>query len=57
VIFVAVGTQLPFDRLIGAVDKWAASRGRNDVHAQIASGVAPSHVSYDRHLTPQRSQT
>lgn len=56
-IFVAVGTQLPFDRLIGAVDKWAASRGRNDVHAQIASGVAPSHVSYDRHLTPQRSQT
>ena len=52
-IFVAVGTQLPFDRLIGAVDKWAASRGRNDVHAQIASGVAPSHVSYDRHLTPQ----
>jgi hypothetical protein len=37
--------------------KWAASRGRNDVHAQIASGVAPSHVSYDRHLTPQRSQT
>jgi UDP-N-acetylglucosamine transferase subunit ALG13 len=35
VIFVTVGAQMPFDRLIRAVDEWAASRGRSDVFAQI----------------------
>ena len=34
-IFVTVGAQMPFDRLIRAVDEWAASRGRSDVFAQI----------------------
>jgi len=33
-IFVTVGTQLPFDRLVKAVDDWAASRGIKDVVAQ-----------------------
>jgi UDP-N-acetylglucosamine transferase subunit ALG13 len=34
-IFVAVGTQLPFDRLIRAVDAWAGYRQRYDVVAQV----------------------
>jgi UDP-N-acetylglucosamine transferase subunit ALG13 len=36
-IFVTVGVQLPFDRLIRAVDDWAASRGRRDVVAQVGA--------------------
>jgi UDP-N-acetylglucosamine transferase subunit ALG13 len=35
VIFVTVGAQMRFDRLIRAVDEWAASRGMSDVFAQI----------------------
>jgi UDP-N-acetylglucosamine transferase subunit ALG13 len=35
VIFVTVGAQMPFDRLIRAVDEWAMSRDRSDVFAQI----------------------
>jgi UDP-N-acetylglucosamine transferase subunit ALG13 len=35
VILVAVGTQFPFDRMVRAVDGWAAAAGRNDVVAQI----------------------
>lgn len=34
-MFVSVGAQLPFDRLICAVDRWAGTRGRSDVVAQI----------------------
>jgi UDP-N-acetylglucosamine transferase subunit ALG13 len=35
VIFVTVGTQGPFDRMIRVVDEWAARKGREDVFAQI----------------------
>jgi UDP-N-acetylglucosamine transferase subunit ALG13 len=34
-IFVSVGTQLPFDRLVRTVDEWALSVGRSDVVAQV----------------------
>jgi UDP-N-acetylglucosamine transferase subunit ALG13 len=34
-IFVTVGTQVHFDRLIRTVDEWAGSRGRSDVFAQV----------------------
>jgi len=34
-IFVTVGSQLRFDRLVRAVDDWAASKKRVDVFAQI----------------------
>jgi UDP-N-acetylglucosamine transferase subunit ALG13 len=37
VIFVTVGDQMPFDRLIRAVDGWAISRGRSDVFAQTGA--------------------
>lgn len=34
-IFVSVGTQLPFERLIRAMDDWAGSNGTEEVIAQI----------------------
>ncbi len=52
-IFVTVGGQLPFDRLIRAVDGWSAARGRTDVEAQIGDGkFEPAHVRYHRFLSP-----
>ncbi|MFC0205077.1 glycosyltransferase [Novosphingobium soli] len=34
-ILASVGTQLPFDRLIRAIDQWAEENGRTDVVGQI----------------------
>jgi UDP-N-acetylglucosamine transferase subunit ALG13 len=39
-IFVTVGTQLPFDRLIGAVDVWAQHSAGQRVVAQTGAGRA-----------------
>ena len=36
-IFVTVGAQMPFDRLIRTVDQWAGARGRDDVFAQVGA--------------------
>ena len=36
-IFVTVGHQMPFDRLVRAVDVWAEETGRIDLFAQIGS--------------------
>jgi UDP-N-acetylglucosamine transferase subunit ALG13 len=53
VIFVTVGTQLPFDRLIGAVDRWAASRPGHDVFVQAGpTTLVPRHVQYGRFISP-----
>jgi UDP-N-acetylglucosamine transferase subunit ALG13 len=39
VIFVTVGTQLPFERLVAAVDKWCGTRSpRPNVLAQVGAG-------------------
>ncbi len=46
VIFVTVGTQLPFDRLINAVDDWAGERRVSDVIAQIGpSSLVPKNLT------------
>jgi exopolysaccharide biosynthesis glucuronosyltransferase PssE len=50
-IFVAVGTQLPFDRLIRAVDDWCAQTGRGqEVFGQIghlgADNYRPEHFEW-----------
>lgn len=37
-ILVAVGTQLPFDRMIKSIDEWAMCTGTSDVVAQIGCG-------------------
>ena len=34
-IFLTVGVQLPFDRLVKAVDEWAMSQDRSDIVAQV----------------------
>lgn len=52
-IFVTVGTQLPFDRLVLAVDQWAALANRDDVFAQIGpEGTPPKHIAWARGMTP-----
>ena len=52
-IFVTVGSVLPFDRLVCAVDDWAGSRGRVDVFAQIGQTKnQPRHIGWQRHLHP-----
>lgn len=52
-IFVTVGSQEPFDRLISAVDEWARSRSRTDVFAQIASSsFQPAHIPFTQFLEP-----
>ena len=52
-IFVTVGTDLPFDRMVKVVDEWAAARGRMDVFAQIGvGGWQPKSISFAEVLNP-----
>ena len=52
-IFVTVGGQLPFDRLIRAVDRWAGEEGRDDIFAQIGRTVfRPGSIEHTPFLTP-----
>jgi UDP-N-acetylglucosamine transferase subunit ALG13 len=54
VIFVTVGSQMPFDRLIVAMDEWAAARpGLVTVLAQNgASAYRPRAMEFRQSLTP-----
>jgi UDP-N-acetylglucosamine transferase subunit ALG13 len=53
VIFVTVGTQLPFDRLILAVDGWAAAGGRPKVFAQIGpTELRPRNIEARPFISP-----
>ena len=57
-IFVTVGTQLPFDRLVLTVDEWAAAANRDDVFAQIGpTGTPPKHIAWARGMTPVEFKT
>lgn len=55
-IFVTVGAQLPFDRLIEAVDAWAARRQgvhRHSLFAQIGeTAYRPAHIEFAELLEP-----
>ena len=54
VIFVSVGTQLAFDRLIIAVDAWAARRLDREVFAQIGpSRLRPRHIQHAEFVSPK----
>lgn len=45
---------MPFDRLVMAVDRWAAAHGRNDVFAQIGqSRYTPSGMQWAKLLPPE----
>src|SRR4051794_31546743 len=53
VIFVTVGAQMPFDRLVQCVDRWAQSHDRHDVFAQIGSGSQrPGYIRWAEFLNP-----
>jgi UDP-N-acetylglucosamine transferase subunit ALG13 len=45
-IFVTVGTQLPFDRLIAAVDRWAASHSADVIAQTGASSYRPRSIAW-----------
>lgn len=52
-IFVTVGHQMPFDRLVRAVDEWAANAGRDDVFAQIGeTDYRPRHIEHAPKIEP-----
>ena len=52
-IFVTVGTDLPFDRMVRVVDEWATTRGRTDVFAQIGvGGWRPKSITFAEVLNP-----
>ncbi len=52
-IFVTVGSQEAFDRMIRAVDEWAVLRGRRDVFAQIAAGsYKPKYIEFTDFMEP-----
>ena len=53
-IFVTVGSQLPFDRLVQAVDRWAAQWRRRDVIAQVGrSEYQATWLTCLPHLEPE----
>lgn len=52
-IFLTVGTQLPFDRLVQAVDDWAGRRPDTQVLAQIGpSSLRPRNLEARRFVEP-----
>lgn len=55
-IFMTVGTILPFDRLSRALDDWAASRGRSDIFGQLydlgPDNYRPVHFEWAERLSP-----
>lgn len=53
-IFVTVGAQMPFDRLIKTVDQWAGERGRHDVFAQIGlTDYRPTNIQWKPFLSTE----
>ncbi|HOF42031.1 MAG TPA: glycosyltransferase, partial [Candidatus Hydrogenedentes bacterium] len=52
-IFVTVGAQMPFDRLIAALDHWAETSKRTDIFAQIGeSSFRPQHLRWTKFVNP-----
>ena len=50
-IFVTVGTDLPFDRMLRVIDAWAGDSGRDDVFAQIGEGAwEPENIRFANFL-------
>jgi UDP-N-acetylglucosamine transferase subunit ALG13 len=52
-IFITVGTDQPFDRMLKVVDAWAADCGRTDLFAQIGvGGWEPKSIPFSHVLSP-----
>ncbi|MBI3154217.1 MAG: glycosyl transferase family 28 [Burkholderiales bacterium] len=57
-IFVTVGTQLAFDRMVSAVDRWAAAQPGVNVFAQVGPArERPQHIPHADFLTPARANS
>lgn len=55
-IFVTVGTQLSFDRLIAAVDDWAGHHPEIEVVAQVGpTELQPRHMKFSSFLSPDKA--
>src|SRR5690606_18210114 len=55
VIFLTVGAQMAFDRLVRAVDGWAGLNPHQEIFAQIGpSRYRPAHLRHERFLEPAR---
>lgn len=53
-IFVTVGTDQHFDRMVKIVDRWAANNPTHEIFAQIGEAdYQPTHLKYSKFLTPQ----
>jgi len=53
-IFVAVGTQMHFDRLVAAVDEWAGSINNEEVFAQVGPSLyQASNIQTRPFITPE----
>lgn len=52
-IFVTVGTQLAFDRMVNTVDAWASAHPDVEVYGQIGpSALTPQHMGSSSFLSP-----
>ena len=52
-VFVTVGSMLPFDRLVNAMDIWAKEHPEARVHAQIGeTSLRPAHMEYSSMISP-----
>ncbi len=54
-ILLTIGTMLPFDRLVRAIDRWAGDHGDREVFAQIGDKgqYRPIHMRWAQLLGPQ----
>jgi UDP-N-acetylglucosamine transferase subunit ALG13 len=54
VIFVTVGTQLAFDRLVSAVDEWAGVTPGSHVFGQVGPGAyTPRNIEFAAFISPE----
>jgi UDP-N-acetylglucosamine transferase subunit ALG13 len=52
-IFVTVGAQMPFDRMVQAVDEWAGRNNKTDIFAQIGhTAYRPRYIQWVNFLDP-----
>jgi UDP-N-acetylglucosamine transferase subunit ALG13 len=55
VIFVSVGTQLPFDRMIKTIDEWAGQDSNLEVFGQISDGeYSPKNFKFERYIPAEK---
>lgn len=57
-IFLTVGSMLPFDRLVNAMDIWAGQHPEAEVFAQIGlTSFVPAHMKWQAMISPDEYRT